>query len=241
MSSMSYWHHSKAQIHTFSLHASTPWIGVRCNELAEPELNARRSLVASHCPTLAALILVGAGLGRGAEHHPSAPCWISSPFPGRVPTVAPAPAGSVGRNHLPLGSASGSSLFEGGQDFGPGVSAQPLGTGMGQTSQLHQPQPPKHPSISVLWPVSGSRGYFCCAFPPAAVRGWAQAQFDQIELPPLSPRSAEVKWCLVEMDWRDSHSLSCFTEYITSLDLLSRKSNELTVSGWPSGRWITIL
>lgn len=43
------------------------------------------------------------------------------------------------------------------------------------------------------------------------------------------------------MDGRDNHSLSCFIQYITSLDLLSRKWNELTMSGWPSGKWITIL
>lgn len=32
------------------------------------------------------------------------------------------------------------------------------------------------------------------------------------------------------MDGRDNHSLSCFIQYITSLDLLSRKWNELTMS-----------
>lgn len=51
---MSYWHHSKAQIHTFFLCVFTLRIRAQCLELAEPELNAQHSFVPSHLPTLAA-------------------------------------------------------------------------------------------------------------------------------------------------------------------------------------------
>lgn len=36
------------------------------------------------------------------------------------------------------------------------------------------------PDVSVLWPICSSCGYFCNAFPPAVVPGWAQVQLDQI-------------------------------------------------------------
>lgn len=54
ISIMSYWHHSKAQIHTFFLCVFTLRIRAQCLELAEPELNAQHSFVPSHLPTLAA-------------------------------------------------------------------------------------------------------------------------------------------------------------------------------------------
>lgn len=54
---VSYWHHSKAQIHTSFLCVSTLCIRVWCLELAEPELNAQFSFVPLHLPRLAALTL----------------------------------------------------------------------------------------------------------------------------------------------------------------------------------------
>jgi len=61
---------------------------------------------------------------------------------------------------------------------------------------------------------------------------WDQYKYGWITwLNLLSLSSSVVKSYLLEMDGRSGHLLSCFIEYITSLDPLSRKLNELTMSG----------
>lgn len=173
---------------------------------------------------------------------------LSSPFPSRMLTVAPSclprkqhraettfPSTDLAF-HLCLREEKISAF---GCQHGPWAQAWGRPASRSATGRCRLPC--ERGKASVLCLISSSCGYFCSAFPPAVVPGWAQVQLDQIYLTPLSPCFSEVKLYLLEMDWRDSHSLSCFIEYITSLDLLSRKWNELTMSGWPSRKWITIL
>lgn len=95
------------------------------------------------------------------------------------------------------------------------------------------------PGTGTLWPIS--HHVDASAVHPLQLLSLDELRYSGIRSSHLLslPLPRREKSYLLEMDWRDSLSLSCFIEYITSLDLLSGKWNELTVSGWPSGQWIT--